>query len=71
MRPLGTDAVQDQWRNRRDGAAERIWDESSENALLEPEEHAYKSLGPVRERYAILGAEADAQIRTFFEKNKF
>ena len=71
MRPLGTDAVQDQWRNRRDGAAERIWDKSSEYALLEPKEHAHKSLGLARKRYAILGAEADAQIRTFFEKNKF
>ena len=71
MRPLGTDAVQDQWRSRRDGAAERIWDKSSEGDVLEPKEQVHKSLGPVRKRYAILGAEADAQIKTFFEKNKF
>lgn len=71
MSLFGTDAIQDKWRNQHTGAAKRIWDKSAEGDLLQSKGRAPKSLGPVHKRYAILRAEADEQVKTFFHKNTF
>lgn len=63
------DALKGQWKQQV-GAAKIAWGKLTEDELLRLEGHQEKLAGLVQERYAVTRAEADKQVKTFFEKNK-
>jgi len=52
------------------GSAKVVWGKLTEDELLESEGHAEKLAGLVKERYAITHAEAEKQVKSFFDKTR-
>ena len=52
------------------GSAKVVWGKLTEDELLESEGHAEKLAGLVKERYAITHAEAEKQVKSFFDKTQ-
>ncbi|MFT5781780.1 MAG: hypothetical protein ACI9EB_001150 [Pseudomonas sp.] len=52
------------------GSAKVTWGKLTEDELLQSEGHAEKLTGLVEERYAISHAEAEKQVKSFFDKTK-
>jgi uncharacterized protein YjbJ (UPF0337 family) len=61
------DEVAGKWKQQI-GAAKIAWGKLTDDELLTIEGHAQKLAGLIQERYAITRDEAEAQVKSFFEK---
>ncbi len=52
------------------GSAKAAWGKLTEDELLQCEGHAEKLAGLIKERYAITHAEAEKQVKHFFDKTR-
>lgn len=64
-----SDELKGQWKQQI-GAAKIAWGKLTDDELLQTEGHAEKLSGLVQERYGIVRDEAEAQVKTFMDKNK-
>ena len=62
-----SDQIKGEWKQQV-GAAKVAWGKLTDDELLQTEGHAEKLAGLVQERYGIVRAEAEAQVKTFLDK---
>ncbi len=62
-----SDQVKGEWKQQV-GAAKVAWGKLTDDELLKSEGHAEKLAGLVQERYGIVRADADAQVKAFLDK---
>jgi len=64
-----SDQIKGEWKQQV-GAAKVAWGKLTDDELLQTEGHAEKLAGLVQERYGIVRAEAEAQVKTFLDKKE-
>lgn len=62
-----SDQIKGEWKQQV-GAAKISWGKLTDNEILQTEGHAEKLAGLVQERYGIVRAEAEAQVKAFLDK---
>lgn len=62
-----SDQVKGEWKQQV-GAAKVAWGKLTDDELLQTEGHAEKLAGLVQERYGVVRADADAQVKAFLDK---
>lgn len=62
-----SDQVKGEWKQQV-GAAKIAWGKLTDDELLQTEGHAEKLAGLVQERYGVVRADADAQVKAFLDK---
>lgn len=69
MSLLNAEELKDKWKHQV-GAVKLIWDELTEEEILQSEGRSEKLAGLVQERYAITRDTADRQVSRFFDKTR-
>ena len=62
-----SDQVKGEWKQQV-GAAKVAWGKLTDDVLLQTKGHAEKLAGLVQERYGVVRADADAQVKAFLDK---
>ena len=62
-----SDQVKGEWKQQV-GAAKVAWGKLTDDELLQTKGHAEKLAGLVQERYGVVRADADAQVKAFLDK---
>lgn len=69
MTLLNSDQIKGEWKQQV-GAAKVAWGKLTDDELLQTEGHADKLAGLVQERYGVVRADAEAQVKTFLDKKE-
>lgn len=64
-----SDQIKGEWKQQV-GAAKVAWGKLTDDELLQTEGHAEKLAGLVQERYGVVRADAEAQVKTFLDKKE-
>lgn len=69
MTLINSDQIKGEWKQQV-GAAKVAWGKLTDDELLQTEGHAEKLAGLVQERYGVVRADAEAQVKTFLDKKE-